>query len=101
MAPLKNGNTAYRLNTLAEKFQHSNVEVEQIQFGGQNIRDCTACMACRKNRNERCIINTDIVNDCIQKIKSADAIIMGSPAYYAMVTAETKALIERAGYMAT
>jgi multimeric flavodoxin WrbA len=34
-------------------------------------------------------------------MKSADAIIMASPVYYAMITAETKALIERAGYVAT
>jgi multimeric flavodoxin WrbA len=32
-------------------------------------------------------------------MKEADAIILGSPTYFADLTAETKALIDRAGYL--
>lgn len=37
------------------------------------------------------------MNDIIEKMDKADAIILGSPTYFANVTPEIKALIDRAG----
>jgi multimeric flavodoxin WrbA len=45
-------------------------------------------------------VETDIVNECIAKMDEAQGIIIGSPTYFAGLTAETKALIDRAGYVA-
>lgn len=42
----------------------------------------------------------DIVNDCIIKMLEADVIIMASPTYFAGLTPELKALIDRSGYVA-
>jgi multimeric flavodoxin WrbA len=41
-----------------------------------------------------------MANDCIAKILAADAVILGSPVYFADVTPEIKALIDRAGLVA-
>jgi multimeric flavodoxin WrbA len=43
------------------------------------------------------VIESDIVNACIEKMIEADGIVMGSPTYFAGMTAEMKALIDRAG----
>jgi multimeric flavodoxin WrbA len=42
----------------------------------------------------------DGLNDCVQKMIAADGIILGSPTYFSDLTAEMKALIDRAGYVA-
>jgi multimeric flavodoxin WrbA len=40
-----------------------------------------------------------MVNDCIAKMIDADAIVLGSPTYFAGMSAEMTALIDRAGYV--
>ena len=42
----------------------------------------------------------DPLNEYIEKMESADGIILGSPVYFSNVTAEMKALIDRAGLVA-
>jgi multimeric flavodoxin WrbA len=42
----------------------------------------------------------DCVNECIDLMLESDGIILGSPTYFSNVTAEMKALIDRAGLVA-
>jgi multimeric flavodoxin WrbA len=42
-------------------------------------------------------VEKDIINECIQKMLEADGILLGSPTYFADVSAGMKALIERCG----
>ena len=55
---------------------------------------------CFEKRNGRCVIEKDDMNDYLEKIYAADASILGSPTYFADVTPELKALIDRAGFVA-
>ncbi len=64
------------------------------------MRGCLACFKCREHQDARCSNDTDIVNECIGKMIEADAIILGSPTYFADMTSELKALIDRAGMVA-
>jgi len=48
-------------------------------------------------KNKRCNVDKDIVNECIEKMAAADGILLGSPTYFADVSAGMKALIERSG----
>jgi multimeric flavodoxin WrbA len=50
-----------------------------------------------KNQDERCVLTDDPMNEWIQKIKEADGVLFGSPTYFANVTAEMKALLDRVG----
>ena len=50
-------------------------------------------------KNKRCVIEDDIFNLAFAKMLEAGAILIGSPVYFADVTAETKALVDRAGYV--
>jgi len=96
-SPRKNGNTAMLLGKVLEPIAAEGIETEIFQLGGKQIAGCTACYACFKNKDQRCIQADDVVNDCIQKMAEADGIILGSPTYFADITPELKALIDRAG----
>jgi len=99
-SPRVGGNTEFLLKKVLEPIVAAGIETEFVQVGGQPIRGCLACYQCRKNQDNRCIQNGDIVNDCIAKMIAADAIILGSPTYFAGMTSEMKALIDRAGFVA-
>lgn len=54
-------------------------------------------MKCFANQDQRCANNNDILNELIARMVEADGIIIGSPTYFANVSSEVKALIDRAG----
>jgi multimeric flavodoxin WrbA len=99
-SPRTGGNTEILLKKVLEPLEAAGWSAEYRQIGGQQVRGCTACMKCVENRNGRCIIENDVVNDYLELMFAADAIILGSPTYFADVTAEMKALIDRAGFVA-
>lgn len=98
-SPRKGGNTETLLRKVLEPIQEAGIETELVQVGGKPIRGCIACYKCRENKNQKCVIDNDIVNECIAKMIEADAIILGSPTYFADISAEMKALIDRAGFV--
>ena len=95
----KDGNTAVLLKRVLGVLEAEGVETELIQLAGEEIHGCTACRACFETKNQRCVITTDKVNDYVQKMLQADAIILGSPTYFGMMSPELKALIDRAGFV--
>ena len=99
-SPRKNGNTAMLIDTVLEELNKGTIETERVQLGGKKIHGCTACMKCFKNQNKRCSIDNDILNELVKKMIEADGIIIGSPTYFANVSTEVKALIDRAGLVA-
>jgi len=54
-------------------------------------------MKCWENKDQRCSVTNDVLNSCIEKMIEADGIILGSPTYFANISTELKALIDRAG----
>ncbi len=96
----KDGNTAILLRRVLNVLKEEGFRTELIQLAGQQIHGCTACRLCFENKNGKCVIATDNVNSYINKMKNADAIILGSPTYFSMMAPELKALIDRAGYVA-
>lgn len=96
----KDGNTAILVNTLFKELKKEKIETEFVQLAGKKIRGCTACGKCFVNRDRKCVIGNDIVNECIEKMLDADGIILASPTYFADVSTEMKALIDRAGFVA-
>ena len=99
-SPRKGGNTEILLRKALEPIAAAGHKTEYVQVGGTRIRGCTACGACGRLKNKRCVIEDDIFNLAFAKMLEADAILIGSPVYFADVTAETKALIDRAGRVA-
>ena len=93
----ESGNTALLLRHVFAELAKEGIETELVQLSGKRIRGCTACNKCFANRDRRCAVKGDTVNDCIGKMDAADGILLGSPTYFTDVTAEMKALIDRAG----
>ena len=95
----KDGNTAILIRRMLEELENEGIETELVQLAGKKIWGCTACMKCFENRDRQCVLDDDIVNDCIAKMGGADGIILGSPVYFTDVTAQMKALVGRAGFV--
>lgn len=93
----KDGNTAIMLNTVLEVFQKKGIVTELYSLAGKKISGCKACYKCFESKDQRCAVKDDAVNECIEKMEDADVIILGSPTYFADITTEMKALIDRAG----
>jgi multimeric flavodoxin WrbA len=96
-SPRKDGNTSILIRLIFDELEDEGIATELVQVGGQQIRGCSACMKCYEKKDRRCVFDDDIVNECIEKMIEADGIILGSPVYFLDVTAEMKALIDRAG----
>jgi multimeric flavodoxin WrbA len=91
------GNTSLLLNLVLEELQKEGVQTELIQVGGKPIHGCLACYKCLENKDGRCALDKDIVNECVAKMVEADGVILGSPVYFADMTGAMKCLVERAG----
>ena len=99
-SPRKEGNTELLLKTVLAELEGAGWDNELVKVGGTAIRGCIACEKCFENKDNECSVKKDRFNEIFAKMLKADAIIMGSPTYFAAVSADLKALIERAGYVA-
>ncbi|MHC4503142.1 MAG: flavodoxin family protein [Planctomycetota bacterium] len=99
-SPRKDGNTSTLIKCVLGELEKEGVETELVQLGGRKIHGCIACYKCFENKDRRCSVTTDPLNEFIEKMLDADGIILGSPTYFANVTTEMKALIDRAGLVA-
>ncbi|MBN1779497.1 flavodoxin family protein [bacterium] len=95
----KDGNTAILIRTVFEELEKEQIDTELIQLAGKPLRGCMACGKCHEKQDRKCSITTDDMNAYIEKMTGADGIILGSPTYFSSVTAEMKALMDRAGYV--
>ena len=94
----KGGNTHIMLDWLAKSLAGEGIDSEIVDMGGMKLNGCAACNKCFNAKNRRCSVQDDM-NGLIAKMDEADGIVLASPTYFADVTAEMKALIDRAGYV--
>ncbi len=99
-SPRKGGNTEILLRKALAPLTAAGWQTEVVQLGGREIRGCKACYRCFDEKNSRCHQKEDCFNECLEKMIGADAIILGSPTYFTDVSAEMKALLDRAGLVA-
>lgn len=99
-SPRKGGNTEILLKEVLKTISEKGIDTEFVQIGGKKISPCKACGACRKVLNKKCVFDDDIFNECFEKMLEADAVLLGTPTYFAGMTPELKALIDRSGYVA-
>ena len=96
-SPRNEGNTFKMLKTVLSVCEAAGFETEIFQAGGRVVRGCAACGHCGKNLG-KCAIE-DWMQGLYEKMKGADALILGSPTYFSDLTPELKAVIDRCGYM--
>lgn len=93
----KNGNTTNLLNLVLDEIKAAGGETELVELAGINLSGCQACYKCFGSKDNRCAVEDDLINDAIEKMLAADGIILGSPTYFADVSANMKAFMERTG----
>jgi multimeric flavodoxin WrbA len=91
----KDGNTAILLNLVLDELKKEGAETELIQLAGETLSGCIACYKCAENKDQKCAVVKDQVNEYIAKMSEAHGILLGSPTYISDMTANMKALIER------
>jgi len=96
----KGGNTADMIKTVFQKLEAEGIETQLIEMGGKKVRGCIACYKCFENKDRQCAVDNDFINECITAMDEADGILLGSPTYFASVSTEMSALIDRAGMTA-
>ncbi len=99
-SPKPNGCTFTALDHVAGVLQSHQITTEILQLGTAPIRDCTACLGCRKLEN-KCVFGDDIVNTIIEKAKTADGFVFGSPVYYAHPSGRIQCALDRVFYAAS
>lgn len=99
-SPNKEGNTHHALRMVLAELEKEGIETELVHVGNKVVRGCIACGQCAKNKDERCALPGDEVNDWVQKMKGADGIILGSPVHYAAMAGTMKSFLDRAFYVA-
>jgi len=99
-SPRWDGNTSILIEKVLKELNKEGIKTEHMHVASEKLRGCTACYKCFEKLDKRCIIQGDFINNCIEKMIDADGIILGSPTYFTDVTAEMKALIDRAGFVA-
>ena len=87
-SPRKGGNTSILVE---EVFKYLKGKKRFISLAGLNIHPCNNCDRCYVEKRE-CVIDDDI-KWIIQEMEKADVIILGSPCYFGMVSAQLKMLI--------
>jgi multimeric flavodoxin WrbA len=95
-SPKPDGNTAQLMGECAKVIQEQGVEAEVISFAGMKIESCTACGKC--SETGKCDIQ-DGLNEIIEKVRSAQGLIVGSPVYFGTARGDVMAALQRIGYV--
>jgi multimeric flavodoxin WrbA len=85
------------LKTVLAELDAEGIRTELVELAGVHLQGCGACYICQRRKDGRCAVEGDPLNEYIEKMVQADGILLGSPVYFSDVTANMKALMERAG----
>lgn len=97
-SPHKNGCTNEALTEIKNELEKCDVDSEIFWIGTKPVRGCIACGKCVEDGF--CVFDDDPANEMIQKIIDSDAVIVGSPVYYAGPNGSLCALLDRLFYSA-
>lgn len=95
-SPRKNWNTDILVKEAAAGAQNAGAEAEVIElYGLEKFSGCMSCFACKQAPNQGKCVFKDGLYDVLQKIRTADGVILGSPNYLGDLSAGFRALFER------
>ncbi|WP_110955019.1 flavodoxin family protein [Anaerosinus massiliensis] len=91
-SPNEHGCTYTALMEVAGVLNKHEIETELLYLGKKPIAGCIACMKC--SQTGKCVWN-DKVNELADTLDTFDAIILGSPVYYAGPSGQLTAFLDR------
>ena len=94
-SPREKGCTYTALCEVEKALAKNGIDTEIFQVGREPILGCIGCGACAKLG--RCF-NEDTVNIFVEKARSADGFVFGSPVHYAAASGALTSFMDRAFY---
>ncbi|MBR1920700.1 MAG: flavodoxin family protein [Kiritimatiellae bacterium] len=91
-SPRQGGNSDILCDEFARGAREAGHAVEKIRLAERNVGYCLGCYACR--RLGRCFKKDD-ANEIVEKMMSADVVVLATPVYFYSMDAQLKALIDR------
>ena len=85
-SPRKNGHTASLMKCIEKGIDSSHTE-EWLNAYDLNVKPCRP--------NKQCILPKDDGHMVFEKIKSSDALVIGSPTYFGNISGQLKIIIDR------
>jgi multimeric flavodoxin WrbA len=98
-SPRKEGNTEILLNYARARLEERGISSELLLLADHEVKPCIACAKCKELKDGTCAVKDDDFHHFLQKMREADAIIVGSPVYFGCATSQTTGLLQRAGYV--
>jgi multimeric flavodoxin WrbA len=94
-SPRKGGNTEQLMERALAAARETGAETRMFTVAGRTIGPCIACDACADGKVTYCV-QDDGMSDLYPLIEWADAIVFGSPVYMGTMSAQLKAVFDRA-----
>lgn len=98
-SPHQNGCTYTALEEISKTLKEEGIDSEIFQIGTEPVSGCRGCGACAKLG--KCVIDTDKVNEFVNKAKDFDGFIFGSPVHYASASGAVTSFLDRAFFSAS
>jgi multimeric flavodoxin WrbA len=96
-SPRKKWNTAMLLEHTLNGAESKGAKTELVHLYDLDFKGCTSCFACKLKGGKsygKCVM-TDGLTPILEKIRDADALILGSPIYFGTVTGMMRCFMER------
>lgn len=97
-SPNAHGSTFTALSEVASTLEQNGISTEIVHVGHLPIRGCIACRKCKTTGV--CVFN-DLVNEVNKKFETSDAIVLGSPVYFASAAGTLVSFADRLFYSAS
>lgn len=94
-SPREHGCTYTALSEVAAGLNRRDIDSEILYLGKQPVAGCVACGSCAVTG--RCVFD-DLVNQTIDRLDQFDALVVGSPVYYAGPSGQVTAFLDRLFY---
>lgn len=96
-SPHPRGCTSTALTIVAKQLEKNGLDTRMLHVGNKAIHGCTACGKCAESGE--CVFTDDPVNEAISLLLEADALVVGSPVYYAGPNGALCAFLDRVFFM--
>ena len=94
-SPNEQGCTYTALSEVAGTLHKHGIETEFLYLGKKPVAGCIACGKCYESG--RCVFD-DLVNETLSHLDGFDALVIGSPVYYAGPSGQVTAFLDRLFY---
>ena len=91
-SPHENGCTYTALSLIAGELNAAGIDTEILNVGTKPVGGCIGCGGCAAGKG--CVFG-GVVNEAIEKAKTADAFVFGTPVHYASASGNMTSFMDR------